>query len=239
MARAYVDFNKSLITLLKKWFSEVFMLWVGNIRGRIELLQKAAEQVSESSEGLSVCGDLILKGKSPVECIAFALDQAENIIIGEDTMLLFQAMQSDKKAWQKLQAKGGKELLIALRPFESMVQDFAEKASLFYRDHKKKIIVVPNSIPLGFSVDVDFRGAIAGFFEKNNTHRELAASLKKSGMKTCLLASQSGINKGGVFYMNSGKNSLSCYSDETGRLSIISQSDSLVMSCEGSELETS
>jgi len=197
------------------------MLWIGNIRGRFDLMKKAVSQANASGKTFSVCGDMILQGESPVECISLALDHAAHIVIGLDTMLLFQSMHGNPDAWAELKTRGGEKLIAALKPFESMVQDLEGQSAFFYRDSDKKYMIVPTSIPDGLTSESDFKCPAHYFFEEDKTHQELASLLKKSDMKQCLIPSRSGIDKDGLIYMNSGKNTLTCYDHQTGAVMLL------------------
>jgi len=190
------------------------MLWIGNVRGRYDLMKKSVQYARKQNLQPAICGDLILQGRNPVECISLALQCANgNIVIGHDTMTLFHAMSGSKDAWVHLKKSGGIQLIKAISPFESMVQDLFDASSLFYRDLHNQYIVVPISLPRDFHKDADLRCHRSAFFTHGQTAEEQINTLLSSGLKSVVFSGCEGkSNKNdGVFYLNSGKKTLAAY----------------------------
>jgi len=191
------------------------MIWIGNVRGRHRTLLAMLEEIHRTrgcaSSEIGICGDLILKGINPVECIMIALDAAKRIVIGHDTYHLFNAMHGDKDSLAYLkQIQGGTRMIDALKPYESLVYDLYNRVELMYRDPEYRFVVTPSSIHKGFTMDKDSYYQVGKIMAMHINHDDLVARMDKANIKqliTPALSYQKGypyIPKDDIFYLNRG-----------------------------------
>jgi len=177
-----------------------------------------------------VCGDLILQGDNPVECMSLAISTAKRLVFGFDTYQMFNAMHGNSDSLRYLKHRGWDKMYKSIEPYEGMVVSLYGRSEMMYRTDE--YIVTGNSIPKGFKPSENFNGVIGHLFN-NLTHDDMIARKAHAGVDLIVRASISRVRSNrldfvedGVAYLNTGKQLLSAISEPMdGRSMLLSCND--------------